>query len=124
MTMPKLREVTEADRRQWQLNVAQALTELMSMAATEGLPILAWKVTPLGLLGEVPCSYGRRNEDAEYQTWVAYLDATAVRAARTGDGVLHVRSSVSYRIRRGRDVQVTIAANLRPEPQALFRESA
>ena len=126
MTTPKLRETTDADRRQWQLHAGLALCELLSQACTDGLPLLAWKLTTVGLVGEVPCSYGRRDEDADYRRWCEHLGAVSGSAKRTLDGVLHLRASASYRMRRGHDVQVTIVANLQPQPQQqdIFRESA
>lgn len=124
MTTPKLRETTDADRRQWQLQAAVALAELMSQGCMDALPLMAWKLTTVGLVCEVPCSYGKRDEDADYRRWSEHLGAVSERASRSADGVLHLRASAAYRTRRGRDVQVTVVAHLQPQQQELFRESA
>ena len=122
--MTNLREVMETDRRQCQLHAALALAELMAVAAMDGLPILAWRMTPLGLVGEVPCSYGQRDEEAEFQQWVCYMAASAATAWQNEDGVERVKSLGSYRIRRGNDVPVTILATLDQSACGVFRESA
>lgn len=124
MTNPKVSTTTDSDRRQWQLHAALALAELTSQACMDALPLMAWKLSTIGLIAEVPCSYGKRDEDADYRKWSEHLGAVSERSSRSADGYLHLRASAAYRTRRGRDVQVTVVAHLQPQQQELFRESA
>lgn len=111
----------DTERRNWQLWASMALNELLAGALNTELPILAWKISTLGLVGEVPDSYGKRNDEADYRAWVVHLRATAERSTTTADGVLHQRASTTYRMRRGMCVQVTIAAKIQG---LVFRETA
>lgn len=113
--------LSDTDRRNWQLWASMALSELLAGALTAELPALSWRVTTLGLLGEVPNSYGKRNDLEEYRAWVEHLQMVAQRSTTTADGVLHQKASTSYRMRRGMAVQVTVMAKI---GAVTFRETA
>ena len=71
-------EITDAERIRWQMQAASLLAKLLDRAAKDGLPAIAWTVTPAGSGLNGTCQelpYAIRGE--HFEAWLAAISALA-----------------------------------------------
>ncbi|HEY3477495.1 MAG TPA: hypothetical protein VGL02_01235 [Streptomyces sp.] len=110
-------EVTDIDRRRWQIQAHAALATVLHRANQAGLVPLRWSLGITGQLHATVPTLDRAAEDVAeiFAAWAEFLGLTSRRAHRGSHGTVHLSAIGDIPARTGRLVRpVVISADLHP----------